>query len=567
MTLLVGAAAANPTLIPKPAPLNGTGQEAGYSADVFGDYSLMGAYMIAGRFEDSGGAYLFENGNRTPRQLLKLDGSVTVNYQNFTRSAQNAVVPGAKTSCTFTAEQVKGMFLGSRVALSNTWAALAGNDLGNGSSTPYQPANCAGVSGTVPTVFLSKKNAASANLPFGALNYSVTVPFRDRVWAMDMSETDLVLVSPTAGAYVYSYDAATDKWNYNTTLLANEKIGDDFGDLVSIDGNKMVIGDSDDDDVYVFQKQGNTWSQLTSYHSNNSSKFGRAVKISGSHVVVAGESGVDFLKLEGNALNLQRRDWNFHPTYVAISFPYATAFGQDMNQTTRGVTYEYDTAAQAWQPRGYFGDFNGSPTWYANNLNMSGNRVVSGYKSYNSGTTILIGSIIFDDSHVLFPGNGSVTDTAEQARIWRNDGPYDWRRYSGSSPTVGTGPSSGAGGSANYYYVETSPGGANLRGDQAILVSDALYATPMVLDFDFHMRGTDIGQLYVEAEINGVWTATGVVIDGQQTANLNNAWQHRSVDLSGYAGLSDPIRLRFRYVADGGSLGDVALDNIRLMRN
>lgn len=562
VSLASAVAAADPILIVKPLPHNGLGQEAGASADIHGDFSLQGAHMIAGRHEDSGGAYLFENGNPNARQLLRLNGGVTVPVQSFTRNGQGTVIPGSTSNCSFTSDQVRGTYLGSKVALSAQWAALAGNLLGNDSTPPHQMANCAGQTGVVPTVFLAKRNALNASQPFSALNHSLAVPFRERVSAMDVSDTDLVLIGDGMGAHVYSYNASTNKWVFNTTLLPNENLFANNKDTVAIEGNRLVIGDPDDDDVYVFQKSGNTWSQLIHYHSTTSNEFGRAVDINYQYLVVAGAAGVDFMRINGSSLQLLNRDSNLTPSEVAVAFPYAAAYGAPMQN--EGKLYKYEVGAQSFLQLGTFGDFDGQVTWNANNLNMSGHRVVAGFRGHNTPQNILVGTLIFDDNHELY-GFNSITDGAEQARIWRNEGAYNWQRHSGSTPTSGTGPTGGAGGSTNYYYVETSQGGAYQQGSEAILVTEDLDPTRRRLDFDFHMLGSDIGQLYVEIQAFGTWYPLGVSVDGQQSSNLNTSWQHRTVDLGGFAGVG-AVRLRFRYVADGGFLGDVALDNIKLTR-
>src|SRR5690606_10277563 len=135
------------------------GQEAGWSSDISGDFSLMGAYMLGERFADSGGAYLFDTGNTHSRQTFRLTGSVTLNYTGYGIGGNGTVFAGSSTQCQFTQAQTNGAYLGERVAISSKWVALASYNSGHDATPPHQLANCAGQSGVVPAVFLAKRNA------------------------------------------------------------------------------------------------------------------------------------------------------------------------------------------------------------------------------------------------------------------------------------------------------------------------------------------------------------------------------------------------------------------------
>src|SRR5690606_29729247 len=110
-----------------------------------------------------------------------------------------------------------------------------------------------------------------------------------------------------------------------------------------------------------------------------------------------------------------------------------------------------------FQPTGTFGEFAGdSVDWRAESIAMDGDKVVIGWKGAHSpdGQHSLIGAMLYDS--VDHPwGYADIIDDAEGSRLWRNDGPYDWRRHHGSTASGGTGPSAAAGGSGHYYYVET----------------------------------------------------------------------------------------------------------------
>lgn len=554
-------------LIPKPAPHNSQGQEAGWSADLAGDFALMGAYMLGNRFADSGGAYLFDTGNYHPRQTFRLTGPISVTYTSYAISGGSLVMAGGLTPCTFTDAQVRGAYLGDRVSISSQWVALAAYNLGHGNNPPYQTASCAGVTGPVPMVFLAKRLPSGQPYPYSTLNYHISVPFRERVQAMDISDTDLVLVGSGNGAHIFSYNASQDRWTFNRTVLYGQSLTPEFGQIVSIDGNTIVIGQKNARKIHVFRKQGNTWSPLATYQSTRPG-FGRAVDVRANRIIVGSENGVDFFAINGSQLTHINGLSGAGVRLVAINGEYAA--GIEDGQSGWAWQYHYRAEEGGYYRSGSMGggaaDPNGhSVDWYGNNLEIEGVRMVAGFKGYGNGTHSLIGSIVFDSIYPLFQKT-NVIDNAEGPRLWLNRGKYDWRRHSGPTPTAGTGPNGGASGSQHYYYVETSQGeGAYYAGDEAILESDYVDANSR-LDFDFHMYGSSVGTLYVEVlenRLNSPWR-TILTIDGSQSWNRSTEWQRRGLSLSNYLG---PVRVRFRYVARGGSSGDVGLDNIVINRN
>ncbi len=146
---------------------------------------------------------------------------------------------------------------------------------------------------------------------------------------------------------------------------------------------------------------------------------------------------------------------------------------------------------------------------------------------------------------------------------WSNvtaDDNKNWMLDSGGTPSVGTGPASGANGSKYYAYLETSSGFAYTASDTAILLGPSISGMDVHLIFQYHMYGADIGTLSVDvlsgdAWINDVWS-----VSGQQQLNNSAAYATVDVDLSNYT----VSQVRFRAVAAGGYRGDIALDNIEL---
>ncbi|MCK8520115.1 T9SS type A sorting domain-containing protein [Aquimarina sp. D1M17] len=141
----------------------------------------------------------------------------------------------------------------------------------------------------------------------------------------------------------------------------------------------------------------------------------------------------------------------------------------------------------------------------------------------------------------------------------------NWIRDSGGTPSSNTGPSTGTDGSF-YLYVEASGNGTGYPNKKAILNSPCFNFTSVNnprLDFDYHMFGSAINNLTVEARINnqGNW---GSVFsrDGSQ----GNNWNSASIDLTAYAGETS-VQLRFSATTGNGNNGwqsDIAIDKVSI---
>ena len=141
----------------------------------------------------------------------------------------------------------------------------------------------------------------------------------------------------------------------------------------------------------------------------------------------------------------------------------------------------------------------------------------------------------------------------------------DFTRDSGGTPSSNTGPSSGADG-ATYVYVEASGDGTGFPNKSAILNSPCLNFSSLTtpsLQFQYHMYGTAINSLTVEARTNntGAWTSIF-----SQNGDKGNQWNAANVDLAAYAGESS-VQIRFIVVTGSGTSGwqsDIALDAISI---
>ncbi|MCW8956865.1 MAG: putative Ig domain-containing protein, partial [Gammaproteobacteria bacterium] len=137
----------------------------------------------------------------------------------------------------------------------------------------------------------------------------------------------------------------------------------------------------------------------------------------------------------------------------------------------------------------------------------------------------------------------------------------NWIRDSGGTPSVSTGPASGADGSNYYVYFETSSGYAFTAGDTAIFEGPMLTDTNIHLYFQYHLYGAETGILAVDVLSGGIWINDVWSISGQQQLDYGSPYTAVDLDLTAFS----VSQIRFRATAMGGFLGDIAIDNIDIV--
>lgn len=143
------------------------------------------------------------------------------------------------------------------------------------------------------------------------------------------------------------------------------------------------------------------------------------------------------------------------------------------------------------------------------------------------------------------------------------DGFLDFEVNSGTTPSISTGPSSGAGGSGKYVYMESSSGAPF---QDAILQTDCIDlsfgVSPRAI-YAYHMYGNGIERLQLLAVRGDVVDTLREFIGQQQTASTD-PWLFDTVDLSAYNGQT--IQLKWRGVMGIPTFSncDIALDEIKV---
>ena len=139
----------------------------------------------------------------------------------------------------------------------------------------------------------------------------------------------------------------------------------------------------------------------------------------------------------------------------------------------------------------------------------------------------------------------------------------DWVRDANGTPSSNTGPSSAVEGTY-YMFLEASNNGSTGEigsNATAILESDCFDLTgtsAATFSFQYHMYGSNVGSLTVQASINdldwtNLWTLSG---------NQGDAWNQVDVDLASYVGGN--VKLRMVGVTGSGWSSDIAIDDLQV---
>ncbi|MFH1320321.1 MAG: GEVED domain-containing protein [Bacteroidota bacterium] len=180
----------------------------------------------------------------------------------------------------------------------------------------------------------------------------------------------------------------------------------------------------------------------------------------------------------------------------------------------------------------------------------------------------LIGYVVIDADISLFPYKEDFeTFTPGLPGIlqnkWENDSSdnFDWYVNSGATPSLNTGPAGDHTNSSGVYMYARAA--FNTPVDTAILYSPCINIGSLPnprLGFWYHMYGSAMGNLYVEADTAGTWVQLASFSGQQQTAS-SDPWERSKIDLSGYTNLR---QLRFIAITGIGSEGDIALDDVKI---
>jgi hypothetical protein len=176
-------------------------------------------------------------------------------------------------------------------------------------------------------------------------------------------------------------------------------------------------------------------------------------------------------------------------------------------------------------------------------------KAVSAYQPVSSSSGVGFPGLTGSDAWTCVngPGNGASN--------------CPWYINTGGTSSGSTGPSSGYGGSGNYFYLETSYQAGYSTGDATYLESPTFSSgTWTKLSFKYHMYGSSMGTLTVQARIGTSWPTDPTASNAGFTASAStNAWQSGNATIPAGA-------TQVRFVGTKGSsyTGDMAVDSVVL---
>ncbi len=142
--------------------------------------------------------------------------------------------------------------------------------------------------------------------------------------------------------------------------------------------------------------------------------------------------------------------------------------------------------------------------------------------------------------------------------IQGDDDDMDWTRDANGTPSSSTGPSAASDGSYYMYVESSSPNYPSKTANFYGPCFDLSGASSATFTFDYHMYGSNMGTLTLQARVGtGSWSSLWS-LSGDQ----GNAWNTQAVDLSSYAG--GEVQLRFTGTTGSSYRGDMTVDNLEL---
>jgi hypothetical protein len=173
------------------------------------------------------------------------------------------------------------------------------------------------------------------------------------------------------------------------------------------------------------------------------------------------------------------------------------------------------------------------------------------------------------DTSILALPLGDTSGEPSSYEYWTNGINTDnqWTFLRGPTPSAGTGPTQGHGGTSDgYAYCEVLPSKVGQTFGLVTPLIDLLdvdSSSDTILFFRYHMHGLGMGTLKVQVsgDKNFGSSVTDVyVLSGQQHTNPTDSYSFASLSLSGFNGTR--FYIRFFYTAGVTHLGDCAIDNV-----
>lgn len=234
-------------------------------------------------------------------------------------------------------------------------------------------------------------------------------------------------VAADAGAaYVFVHDGTT--WMLEQKLVAPDgDVEDEFGDVVSLSGDTVVVGVAEDSDLgpssgsaYVFVRSGTTWAleqKLVAPDGAASDRFGYSVSISGDTLLVGSRLDDDLGNSSGSAHVFVRTAgvWSHQQKLLASDGAAADQFGEavsvdgdtalvgaprdDDNGSSSGSAYLFVRSGTTWTAEQKLTPLDGTASdQFGQAVQVSGDRAVIGAFTDDAVAPIAGSAYVFERS-------------------------------------------------------------------------------------------------------------------------------------------------------------------------
>ncbi|UCC22767.1 MAG: SMP-30/gluconolactonase/LRE family protein [Planctomycetota bacterium] len=240
--------------------------------------------------------------------------------------------------------------------------------------------------------------------------------------------------SNSGSAYIFKHEG--EIWSQQAKLIPSDgSDGDNFGYSVSIDGDYAIVGSYHDDDkgsdsgsVYIFRREGETWTQQTKLLASDGytfDYFGVNVSIDGDYAIVgSNDESAYIFKREAEVwseqVKLKASDW-YHNDYfgseVSIDGEYAIvgACGDDYNNVSdAGSAYIFKRDGNSWSQQAKLLASDGCKyDYFGRSVSIDGDCVIIGaHQNTSSGSAYIFkrDGTTWSGQVKLTPSDGHIGD-------------------------------------------------------------------------------------------------------------------------------------------------------------
>ncbi|NNE26982.1 MAG: hypothetical protein HKN09_09085 [Saprospiraceae bacterium] len=208
--------------------------------------------------------------------------------------------------------------------------------------------------------------------------------------------------SSSGSAYIYEWDG--NSWIETKLTASDAEAGDRFGESVSIDGNRVIVGAGYDGDngffsgsIYIYEWDGSSWveTKITPSDGAFSDLFGRSVSIDGNRAIVGSEfdddngsnsgsayifewDGNGWLETKITASDGVSNDVFGEPVSINGDRAIIGAVGDDDNGSNSGSAYIYEWDGSSWVETKLTASDGATGDKFGRSVSIDGNRAIIG---------------------------------------------------------------------------------------------------------------------------------------------------------------------------------------------